>query len=679
MMSARTWRTRLLAGALSTLVVSGLGLVDSIQSAEALAPTTVTRFAGADRFTTARLTAEAAYPGGSTTVVLARADAFPDALAGSYGAGQENAPILLTESGSLHPQALLGLNNLGATDVVVLGSTAAISEGVVDELEAEGFTVTRIGGADRFETAANVAEAYGAGVVGSLGGLGTTAVVASGRNFPDALAAGPISYRADFPLLLTEPGSLPQATEDALTNLAIDHVLLAGGPAAVSDGVQTEIEALGITVDRRFGATRFDTAANLANFARDTLSFPTDDLILATGLNFPDAVAAGPLGGVQGAPIVLTAEPLPAPSAQVCEDNQPTVDELFVMGGTPVVSDAVVDACKGLVEAGPVVENLAGYVWADQPASAAYTPSAAYNFNSEGGSNTVSRSGPGVYTVRFPGLGVNEGSVAVTSYGTAGNECHTSGWIGNGVDLFVGVRCFDPAGLPADTFYSASFQRRAPGNGPAAYVWANDATPAAPYNPSAPYSFNSTGALNSIEQTGTGQYTVTMPGLNTGGGHVQVTAYGSDPHTCKVVEWVPVGLTEQVGVRCFDAAGILVDNQFVMQFVDDTNLLPIGGDSGYVWANQAGTASYDPSADYQFNSSGATNHATRSGVGAYSIELPGVDSTGGNVQVTAYGSGSEECSVEGWNDVAGSEIVDVRCFTSAGAAVDTRFTMSWTA
>ena len=205
MMSRSHWRKRLLAGALSTLVVSGVALVDAIAPAEALAPTTVTRFAGADRFTTARLTAEAAFPGGATTVVLARADAFPDALAGSYLAGQEAGPILLTASDSLHPQALLGLNNLGATAVVILGSETAISNTVRDALIAEGFAVTRIGGADRFETAADVAEAPGAAAVGSLGVLGKTAIVASGRNFPDALAAGPISFAADFPLLLTEP------------------------------------------------------------------------------------------------------------------------------------------------------------------------------------------------------------------------------------------------------------------------------------------------------------------------------------------------------------------------------------------------------------------------------------------------------------------------------------------
>ncbi|MGH9164532.1 MAG: cell wall-binding repeat-containing protein, partial [Acidimicrobiales bacterium] len=443
---------RIAAGLLASTVVLGAAVVGA-NPADALNPVTDTRFAGANRYDTARQTALAAYPLGANNVVLARGDLFPDALAGSYLAGSLNAPVLLTESGSLHPEALAGLVALGANTVHLLGSEAALSANVRNQVTAAGFATTRIGGDNRYDTAAKVATTPGAAVVGVLGGFGRTAIVASGENFPDALAAGPIAHRADFPLLLTRPDSLPTETAGALSTLGIQHVLMIGGTTAVNDSVKTAIEATGVSVDRRFGPDRFATAANLAGFARTTLGWTVDELILATGFGFADAVSAGALGGVRSAPIVLTDDVLPAPSVQVCTDNQPTLTKLFVEGGPTVVTPGAVNACR-IAGQGPVIvlpePTLAGYVWANQAASPAYTPSTAYQYNSTGGTNTVVRNAAGDYTVRFPGLGVAAGTVSVTSYATA-DRCKVEGWDpAAGGALDVDVRCFTPAGVADD-------------------------------------------------------------------------------------------------------------------------------------------------------------------------------------------------------------------------------------
>ncbi|MGQ0618219.1 MAG: cell wall-binding repeat-containing protein, partial [Acidimicrobiia bacterium] len=621
-----------------------------------------------------------AFPGGATEAVLARADLFPDALAGSYLAGDVGGPILLTESNSLHPEALSGLTNLGVTTVHLMGSDAALSETVRDSLDAAGFTTERIGGADRYATAAAVATTPGAAAVGSAPGFGPTAIVASGVNFPDALASGPISYRNGFPLLLTLPGSLPEPTAEALDSLAIDHVLLVGGTTAVSDTVKTAIEALGITVERRSGPDRYATAADLAGYARDTLGFVVDELILATGTNFPDAVASGPLGGERQAPIVLTADPLPAPSAAVCEDNQPTLTGLLVEGGTAAVSDAAVDACKDLAEgAPPLTPTLAGYVWADQPASAAYTPSSFYQYNSSGGSNTIARSGVGTYTVALPGLGVDEGTVLVTAYGGGPERCKVVSWNAAAADLAVRVNCFDAAGAAVDVEFDATFLRPTPGYGPMGYVWANEAASAS-YTPSAPYQYNSTGTANTIDRSAVGVYAVTLPGLaGAGEGHVEVTAYGSGNEHCKVSSWGPSGADQVVNVRCFDAAGAAVDSRFTTTFVDGASLVPKpGAPSAYLWANDPVNAAYTPSPTYQFNSSGGVNNITRSGVGDYLATLAGVGTPGGHIQVTAYGSSSDHCVVDSWGPSGGDLAVGVNCVDIAGAAADTRFVLAWT-
>lgn len=113
------------------------------------------------------------------------------------------------------------------------------------------------------------------------------------------------------------------------------------------------------------------------------------------------------------------------------------------------------------------------------------------------------------------------------------------------------------------------------------YVWANDPTAAAPYSPSSFYSYNAVGRASSniVQRTGVGTYTVTCKGVGGGalfsgatswgpGGHVQVTAYGSeDADQCKVVNWSTGGADFSANVRCYNHAGALSDNRFDLLFV----------------------------------------------------------------------------------------------------------------
>jgi len=140
------------------------------------------------------------------------------------------------------------------------------------------------------------------------------------------------------------------------------------------------------------------------------------------------------------------------------------------------------------------------------------------------------------------------------------------------------------------------------------------------------------------------------------------------------VNWGPSGTTQNVNVRCFTPAGALADSTFTASFLRAVaNLGPIG----YVWADQISAASYSPSSTYSFNSAGGANTITRSAVGAYQVHLPGLGQSNGNVKVTAYGSGSELCKVSSWGPSGTTQLVNVRCFTTGGAPVDTRFTMTY--
>jgi alpha-tubulin suppressor-like RCC1 family protein len=140
----------------------------------------------------------------------------------------------------------------------------------------------RIAGANRYDTAARL--------VGlAFPGTADLVLVATGANFPDALAASAAAAKADAPLLLVNPTAIPAATRAQLTRLKPKRIVIVGGTAAVSAAVEQELSRFG-TVERVAGTNRFETAARLAIRFFDS---STTDAYLVNGDNFPDALAAG--------------------------------------------------------------------------------------------------------------------------------------------------------------------------------------------------------------------------------------------------------------------------------------------------------------------------------------------------------------------------------------------------
>ena len=203
------------AGAfIALLVIAGLAAIPS----RATEDFSLTRIAGADRYETAAAAALEAFGGGATSAVIARGDAFPDALAGSYLTGVLGAPVLLTASASLPDATSEALDSLGATTVYLLGGTGAISEAVAEEAKGEGETpreVKRVAGDNRYATSAEIATGQDAAGIGEVGGK-KTALLVSGESFADALAAGPVAHAQHLPILLTPPGSLAPEAKSAL-------------------------------------------------------------------------------------------------------------------------------------------------------------------------------------------------------------------------------------------------------------------------------------------------------------------------------------------------------------------------------------------------------------------------------------------------------------------------------
>jgi putative cell wall-binding protein len=276
-----------------------------------------TRLAGPNRYATAALLAEEAFPAGAKVAVLASGDNYPDALSAAYLAGIDHAPILLVNrEGPLPPETVVALAGMKTEHVILVGLDSAISrraqlqlEGMVSTGNGSPLAVTRIGGQDRYDTSNVVDETPGAGAVGTVDGR-KTAVIASGLSFADALASGPLAYARQLPIVLTDPRALSSQAAQTLQDLGIQQVVVAGGDAALQQGVVDAITSLGLTVVDRFAGTdRSDTSRLIANWAIAHLGFTQASFDLASGdpsFSGADALALAPLAAAEDSrPILL--------------------------------------------------------------------------------------------------------------------------------------------------------------------------------------------------------------------------------------------------------------------------------------------------------------------------------------------------------------------------------------
>ncbi len=205
----------------------------------------VTRIDGASRYEAARNIAKAtiAKTGSSYEGVafVSSGAKFPDALAASPIAAFRRWPIYLADPNGSPATLAAQMKSDGVRKVIVLGGEASVSDAYEAKFRAVVGETTRLGGRNRYATAAGIAQ-YGADEAG-LGWDGVN--VAAGTVFPDALAGGPLANQKRCVLLLTDGKKLSPETKAALaTNKAeIGTVLCLGGTATLTDSVRKQVTA----------------------------------------------------------------------------------------------------------------------------------------------------------------------------------------------------------------------------------------------------------------------------------------------------------------------------------------------------------------------------------------------------------------------------------------------------
>jgi putative cell wall-binding protein len=290
------------------------------------------RIAGTDRYQTAVATAQSFSPfaTGTGTVYLTSGQTFPDALGAGALAAEIGAPVLLTSPDTLPNAVNAELLRLHPAHIKVVGGTSAIFPAVFTEVQSLSFThdTTRLGGTDRYNTNRLL--------ISNALTQASTVYIAVGSNFPDALAAGPAAAKVGGAVILVNGSatSLDQPTLNLLTSLAVTKVRIVGGTAAISTGIQSQLNTLYPgSVIRLAGTDRYSTAEQIVAGAWPTTA---SKVILASGANFPDALAAGALGLP-----MLTSQPSCIPAVVLARLGALQPITLTLVGGTAALSDNV--------------------------------------------------------------------------------------------------------------------------------------------------------------------------------------------------------------------------------------------------------------------------------------------------------------------------------------------------
>ncbi len=313
------------------IVISGF--YARIASAAPLALSTE-RIWGQDRVATAIAVSNKGWTT-ANNVILSELGAYPDALSATPLAHKLDAPILLTNGNTLDPRVIVELKRLQATKIIILGGVGLVTKNLTASLDKLGLNWERIGGTDRYETSALIAQKIPS----------DTVIFVNGENFPDALVSAPYAGIKQIPLLLTQAQGIPAPIREVYHQLHPTHVLVVGGTGVVPVNTMNNIP-----IETRIGGIdRYDTAAQIYRYAQATYS--SQIAYIASGEDFADAMVGAALAAKTGSPLFLTRKTsVPTTTYSVLSSaatQTNLLQKIYILGGTGVVSWTVAGTLQG--------------------------------------------------------------------------------------------------------------------------------------------------------------------------------------------------------------------------------------------------------------------------------------------------------------------------------------------
>ncbi|GAA3897913.1 cell wall-binding repeat-containing protein [Microbacterium invictum] len=205
--------------------------------------------------------------------------------------------------------------------IVAVLVTAVLAWSLANPIAAIADGDERLWGQTRYETSVAVSQRFDP--------RPAVAFVATGTDYPDALAGAAAAAATGGPLLLTSRTHLPAVVRMELQRLKPKKIIVLGLAGAISDDVVKSLSALAPT-ERVGGADRYATSQRLI----DRVFSSTRSVAIATGRGYADALVTGAAAGGAGAPLLLIdGGRTVVPTGTIAALRRWGVEEIAIAGG----------------------------------------------------------------------------------------------------------------------------------------------------------------------------------------------------------------------------------------------------------------------------------------------------------------------------------------------------------
>ncbi|WPC44509.1 alpha/beta fold hydrolase [Clostridium sp. JS66] len=292
----------------------------------------IKRLNGNDRYETSASIANYYEAGQLDSVVVTSGNGFADALSSSSLQGLGGSPVMLLGDNIQNSSKTINYieNHLKKEGTIyILGGEASVNSGFEKYFKQKGFNrIIRLGGNDRYETNIKI-------VNQSNVKEGTPIVIANGDNFPDALSISSIAAYKGYPVFITPFNNLPGKTEEKIKEIKPSKIYVIGGSSSISSGVEDKLKQISKDVVRIQGKDRYETSMNICKYFDENL----DNVVIASGEAFPDALSGTALSAKFKAPIVITDGNNINTVKEYIENRK--FKKIIILGGEGVVSKNV--------------------------------------------------------------------------------------------------------------------------------------------------------------------------------------------------------------------------------------------------------------------------------------------------------------------------------------------------
>ncbi|MFV5963329.1 N-acetylmuramoyl-L-alanine amidase [Bacillus sp. AK25] len=296
----------------------------------ASADNSVSRIDGGNRYSLSVNVAKKGW-GTANTVVLVGKKAYADATAAVPLAYQHNAPVLFTNSKNLSSETKKGLTSLKAKNVIAIGTTASVSNNVINQVKKLGISTKRITGKNRYEISTNIAKQMKkpAGVV-----------VVEGHSYAHGIAIAPYAAQKGFPILYTDKKGLRSEISTFAKASNIKQTIVIGGESYVTKAAYNKLKS----PTRIKGANRYDIAAKIVN----KYKLSTSNTYVARGFGYASAPAAAGIAAKKKKALLLTNEKtLPVHTRSIIGSKN--ISKFTVVGNSTTVTNTVASQLKNPV------------------------------------------------------------------------------------------------------------------------------------------------------------------------------------------------------------------------------------------------------------------------------------------------------------------------------------------